>query len=353
MRSPPTTSGPTPARRWITLVVLAGLVVLPRLVRGQDRVQLRAAAGRGAGAALFVRDVAEVTGPDAEKIQGVVVSPANRAAARISVDELRQALENAGVNLGRVTIAGAGCEIRGTEAVPDTSPAEAPAASRPTAHAMAQGATIRDLVETELVRAQGLSPGDVRLAWADSDGAFLNTPVMGRKASVMPQGTGDKVAVLVRVYDGDRITASGTVRVGVETRRRVLVANQTIARGVTLRADMVSAETRWMGAGATAADPERAIGQVARSRVAPGDVVQVDDVEPPIVVKKGQVLGIDCVSGGIVVRASARALEAGRDGQVITVQAMNSKHTYRARLCGPGRGVTVTDEPGAGEGGTR
>ena len=58
---------------------------------------------------------------------------------------------------------------------------------------------------------------------------------------------------------------------------------------------------------------------------------------------------MDCVSGGFVVTGSGRAMEAGREGQVITLQAIKSKHTFRARIVSAGRAVTVTGEPpGAG-----
>jgi flagella basal body P-ring formation protein FlgA len=103
-------------------------------------------------------------------------------------------------------------------------------------------------------------------------------------------------------------------------------------------------EQRWLSPSMAAAG-EGAIGQVVRGRIGAGEVVLGRDVEPPMVARRGDVVSVDCLAGGLVVRTTARATENGREGEVITLQALNSKRTFRARMDGPGRAVLLADGP--------
>jgi flagella basal body P-ring formation protein FlgA len=62
------------------------------------------------------------------------------------------------------------------------------------------------------------------------------------------------------------------------------------------------------------------------------------------VVRRGELVTVHCVSGGIVVKAKARARAEARQDEVIELQMDGSKKTFRARIVGPGRAVVNLDQ---------
>jgi flagella basal body P-ring formation protein FlgA len=288
--------------------------------------------------------IAELQGIEAAKLTATVIvaSAAPDASGTLTVPlrNVQEILEkDKAVNLGRLVLRGSACVVRfgAVEAPSWRAPAAVHTATSP---ALDSTDTIRAHVAERLSGLLGVPLADLKLAFDESDATLLNTGVGSSSIAIQPTGGGDRMPVAVRLYQGDRILASGTVRVGVLVRRRVMVAAGPIERGTTLATEMVTTDEQWLPPSATPADASM-LGQVIRGRVAAGQVVGQRDVEPPVVVKRGDVIAVDCTSGGFVVRTTARAMEAARDGDVITFQSLTSKHTFKARMNGPGRAVTV------------
>jgi flagella basal body P-ring formation protein FlgA len=104
---------------------------------------------------------------------------------------------------------------------------------------------------------------------------------------------------------------------------------------------MFEADRQWLAPTIQPATAAQAIGAIVRGRVEAGKVVMAKDVEPPIIVKKGDLVSVDCIAGTVVVGTTARAKENGTDGQVIEFQSLQSKKTFQARINGNGRAVMV------------
>ncbi len=342
------------ARRVVTGVMLALLVALsvawPRSAMGQTvvmRSQARVAEGRN----VSIGDVAEVTGEGAERVTGVQVGVA-RVGESVDVATVRAALEKAGVNLGRVVIRGGACTLRQAGHVPPSAP---PAATTTTPRfeevprPAAPANTLRSLIPSRMADALGVAEIDMKLAFDAGDASLLDTPVEGRRVVIRPTGDGERMPLSVRVYEGDRLVDSGNLRVGVLVRRDVWRAVGAISRGTALSRANTKREDAWLASGDRVAG-EESLGQIVRSRVEPGEVVRAADVEMPVLIKRGDTVNVDCISGGFVVQTSARALEAGREGQVIDLQALNSKSVFRGRVSRAGQAVMVLDRgKGAGQ----
>lgn len=338
------------ARRVVTGVLLVVLVALsvawPRSAMGQT-VVMRAQARVAEGRPVCVGDVAEVTGDGAEKVTGVQVGVA-RAGESVDVAAVRAALEKAGVNLGRVVIRGGACVVREAAGAVPAPPVEAPviepvrsAAPAPDVRVRGTG-TLRALIPSRVAEALGVAEIDMKISFDHGDAPLLDAVVEGRRVVIRPTGDGERMPLSVRVYEGDRLVESGTVRVGVLVRREVWRAVGVIARGTTLTRENTRREEAWLASGERAAG-EESLGQVVRSRVEPGEVVKAADVELPIVIKRGDTVNVDCISGGFVVQTTARAMEAGREGQVIDLQPLNSKSVFRGRVSRAGQAVMVLD----------
>ncbi|MDX2130482.1 MAG: flagellar basal body P-ring formation chaperone FlgA [Planctomycetota bacterium] len=332
------------ARRVAALVVLVLLVVGGVLftpeAHGQDIVRVRATVAARDGS-LALRDIADLSGERAIALGDVAMGEATPGRV-IRIDEVRAKIEASGlVSLGLLRVQGATCEVLGAAPASVRAPG---ARATPAAPPEIRPGTVGAAIPVRLAELLGVREDDLRITFEASDAALLETPVpRGGVLSLTPHGEGERVSFAVRLYAGDRLAASGSVRAGVGVRRTVLVARRALARGGVLGAEDVAEEARFVPMDAAPAT-RGAIGMEVRSRVGAGEVVLERDVAAPVVVKRGDLIGVDCVSGGFIVRTTARAMEAGREGDVISLQALNSKHSFRARVAKPGLAVVVVGE---------
>lgn len=118
-----------------------------------------------------------------------------------------------------------------------------------------------------------------------------------------------------------------------------VVAVRPIARGDVIKA--VDIELRTLDAPAKAAGQravvdsvEKLIGMEARQSIQAGDIVFVEAVQSPIMVKRGDIVTVTSQSGGIRVRTTARALHDGAHGELVQVESLGSREKYDARIVG-------------------
>lgn len=320
------------ARRVAALVALVLLLLTPRLALAEGTITLRGVARVDASAPILLGDVAELDGGDAVTLAESVIAPAGQRPATVTLAQVRSVLEAGGANLGRLTLRGSACSVLAPVVPPTATPAETPAPA---------GDTVRSVVAARIAELLAVGPADLRLTFESRDDALLGVPAQDRTVAVQPAGEGDRLPMAVRVYEGDRIVAQGQVRVTVLVRRRVLVTTAALSRGAAIRASGLLEEERWLPPSSDPADGADLDGQVLKNRLGVGQVVEMQDIEPPLVVKRGDVVAVDCLSGAFSVRTTARALSAGRLGEVIQFQSLGSKHTFRARVSGPGLAVTL------------
>ncbi|MBI1191378.1 MAG: flagellar basal body P-ring formation protein FlgA [Tepidisphaera sp.] len=332
-------------RRLGSLLVLGALVAFAllsaRQAQGQDDVvSLKARVTVDASRPLTLGDVAEISGVEASKAAGVIVTPDKiYDGLRLDMPAIRRALElDKKINLGRVRLTGAACVVH----IGAGQPAAGTAVSQsqvPEVVAPPGAETVRDRIGAHLANLFGIDSDDLRLTFDDSDAGILNRPTGGLTVGIQPQGSGDRLPLTVRMYDGERLVVSGSLRVGVEIRRRVLVASRSIARGEVVSEATATTDSQWLGASAAPADPEESMGQVVRAPVRAGEVINARDVEAPVVIRKGDLVAVDCICGGVVVRASLRAIEDGREGDVIQLRQLTGKTIIRARVTRAGEAV--------------
>lgn len=328
-----------------TLISVAWLAWAPAAA-GQGTIALRGAARVEPGAPVRLGDVASLTGAEAEALAGLVLIPSDARRGRDTIDTelVRRAIDEraGGTNWGRLTLGGASCVILPPQGA-------APSAARPasTEPAVTVTGTVRAVVADRLGRMLDASPTDLRLVFDDSDREVLGLPVGGRIVDVRPTGLSERMPVQVTVYEvgGESIAAARTIRVGVQVRRPVVLAAVARRRGDLVGPGDVTGEFRWVGPATAAMTPDRVVGSAVRSRLTPGAVVTPQDIEPPIVVDKGDLVAVHCVSGTIVVRLTARALGSARDGEVVRLQSLvDGERTFYGRMNGRGRAVAVAPD---------
>ncbi|MFM9996794.1 MAG: flagellar basal body P-ring formation chaperone FlgA [Phycisphaerales bacterium] len=326
----------------------------------QSTITLRGAARVPAAAPITLADVAGLVGPDAEALARIVViapesrgARVNAPAERVDADLVRRAIDEQTarnpVNWGRMTIAGGTCVI--LPPLDGSRPVAGAAAPHPVAAPYA--GSVRAVVAARIAQMLAAEPSDLKLTFDDSDRDVLDLAAVGRTVDVRAAGVSERMPMQVTVYEnagtagagGGRIVAGKTVRVGVQVRRPIVLAAGPKRRGEIIGPSDVAGELRWVGPAVGGLTPDRVIGSAVRSRLTPGAVVTAQDVEPPLVVEKGELVSVHCVSGAIVVRMTARALAPARDGEIVRLQSMTDEdRTFYARMNGRGRAVAVTQD---------
>lgn len=317
-----------------------------------DTVTLRGAARIDGGRAALLRDVAELDGPHANELGDVEVASAGTT--EVGIDQVRDAIKAArpSARFGALAFSGDRCTIRVTRAFKPEEPAPAaPVANKVTAPDWRTASELRDTsvrsaVASRLVSFLKADAADVRLAFATGDERLLSMDGSGHTLDIQPTGLGSQVPVLIRVFDGDRIAAAGTVRVRAEQRREIVAAREALKRGDVVTGERVIAESRWVAPGERYAAGSQVIGMVVKNRIEPGQVFIEDDVEPAVVIRRGDVCTIACLSGSIVLNVKARALANGREGETIEfAPTANPRTRVRAKVLSAGQAVINAGAP--------
>ncbi|MFN0010752.1 MAG: flagellar basal body P-ring formation chaperone FlgA [Phycisphaerales bacterium] len=337
----------------LNVVILVVVALAAGVARSQTAVVVRPAASVDPGRAVLLREIATLTGDDAARLGDVQVLVEGAARGReITVASVRSALDAAGVNWGRVTLSGAACRLATVE---EAAPKPAPAARKPAvvfeaADGIAPG-TVKHAIALRLAELYGVEASSLRMAVrssAQEDVALLNMPLAGgpgageRRVEAIPgtSAASGRVAVRVDVYEGTSVLASRTISVDVLVKRSSTLPTSALERDQPMDPGALTTEDRWLS---PAADPplraEEIVGQNARRRIEPGRPITRDDVRPPVVVNRGDVVWVHVLSGSVSVKAKARALEAGRDGEDVLMQIDGSKKTFNARMSGRGTAV--------------
>lgn len=329
-------------------------VVAARGAIAQTTVTLHASATGAPGAPIRVADVAALEGPESGVVGPIVVVTADQAKAGgaggrvdVSVAQVRAAMTRADVNWGKVTLSGQICSVKVAAASgPRTAAPAAGAVPKappvPEAVDLSGAPTVRTQVALSLAAMFRVEPEDLRLKFRAEDEMLLSTPISGRRVDVQPTGSAanSRLPVQVYVYAGDRIVAAGVTTVDVLVRREVYTATGSIERGTAIVPEQVAVSRQWVEPNAKApAVRERIVGSVARTKLNAGQVFTDGDLEPPLAAKRGELIWVHCLSGGVSVKAKARTLADARDGEVVQLRIEGSKKTFTARMSGAGLAV--------------
>lgn len=329
---------------------------------GATSVELRRFARLTNDAPVTIASIADVVGPAAEEIGAILLhASASDAVGRdartasIGGEHVRKAIQAAAergelpvVDVARVTVRGAACQVMAVDPARRPTPrvGEAQAAMPREANTP----TLRTAAALRIAEILDVPEQDLRLRFDDRDASVLSTPIAGRAVEIVATGASDALPLSITVFDGPRTALEATIRVGVEVRREVLVASVPMRRGQRVENAGVVREVRWVTPGATPADPREAIGHELRRNLEPGDMLSARDLEPPIVVRRGDRVLVRTISGSVVVRAQARALGAGRAGETIELESLSGdRRRFRGQVDGPGRVVVLTPNAGGGE----
>jgi len=320
---------------WTTMIAVTSAL-------GQGSITLRSRLLLDERTDITLGMIAMLEGAEAMALSETVVLPlaSIEDGLVIGIGKVREVIEKTpGVNAGRFSIAGNACRVvMRKEPTADlestTSGLQAVDAPGPTT-----GDSVQARIEWKLAETYGVQREDLRVTFDERAPSILAASVSGRIVAIELAGTGDRVPVQIRIFEGDRLIENGTVRTVPSVRRRVTRATAAVAKGEVVNVAMLTSAPDWLPPSIVPASIETIVGKAACARIGEGQIVEERHVKPPQVVSRGDICMIDCLSGGLIIQLRARALAHGRTGETIGFQSLSGKRPFQARIAGPERAV--------------
>jgi len=318
---------------------------------GTTTVAIRRSATLPAEAPVTLADIAAIDGPLSDHLGELTLAdavadlPASAPGSPwrvVAAARVRAALEaEPELNLGRIVLRGDTAHVR--TAAPPAFHAPDPDRPEP-APVLPRANTVHAHAIAVLAATFDTPRHTMRIAFDPDDGALLATPTAGRTVEIRALATSERTPLAVSVYERDRIVASGTVTARVRLRREVVVASASINPDERITEDHAGTAVQWLAPDVRPAAPVAVFGAVARARLVPGSVVEVEDVTPPFAVRRGDRVQVHALARGVVVRMPGRVRADARPGETVEVQLIGRDRIVSARVETDGRVVLLVDE---------
>lgn len=345
-------------RKHTAILTLLALILGQSAFALAGEVRLRQQA-TVSGDRIRLGDVADLRGLDAEQLANVEIAAfSGSKTTEVTLVQLQRQLSGAGANLGRVSLSGFGvCQVqRGTPA-PVTpvaqpvaepvaqpallavEPAPAPVIANPqTAVALNSVISVQQVIERYLREHLEYHAGEMQLTFAAGDAALLAQSALDGRWELEPLSTArlGRLPLAVRKWQGTTLVSEQRLYVQVSRQTLAAVATRPLRRGQTIAPGDVEVQAVTLDAdrGQPVTELRQLIGQLAQRSVRGGEVVYAADVQEPVLVQRGEIVAVQCVSGGLVIRMTGRAEEDGSRGQIINVRNDRSRSLFQAKVIG-------------------
>lgn len=348
--------------RWLPPLAAAGLLLIgaQRSLANTRVVVQPSVTLQQPGKPVTLGDIARIEGQEEPSLRPIIVvqtlTPSADGTSSIPLSQVRSAMDAAGVHWGRVTLSGGACVVRVVmpEPVREVRKPLTSAPKSPPQPVELGGGTMRSVIGLRLAELYGVDAQDLRVAFDPGDEEFLATAYTGDRIDIQPAANAGSARVPVKVttYSGDRVVLDRTVMAQAVIQRRVVTSTGPVERGQAVGGAGLVEAVQWLAPSVKPVSAEQAAGSVATRKIAAGQVIVQEDVTAPVVVKRGDTVWVHALSGAVTVKAKAKALGAGRDGEVVAFKLDGSDRVFNARMAGPGRAVLVvgdSDPSGRGE----
>lgn len=198
--------------------------------------------------------------------------------------------------------------------------------------------TVRQRIVDWLVKKMNVSRNDLLVEFDERHQAVLDAPAWRDSFAFTTSSSGflgRLPLVITRIRD-EKLVDTQRVTIAVARRKLTAVATRDLKRGDVIRSgDLEIREVKLTrDQGASVGKIADAIGQVVKGTVRAGHVVSLDDIEPPVFVRRNEIVQVKVVSGGLLVQTFGRAMDDGALGEFVRVRNESSKETFIARVIG-------------------
>ncbi|HDZ09159.1 flagellar basal body P-ring formation chaperone FlgA [Pseudohongiella sp.] len=197
---------------------------------------------------------------------------------------------------------------------------------------------LRQAAFGELQSAYGTEPGRIEIDVATLD-PRLQVPVCAEP--LLPtvnrlSPNGGRVTVRVECHDDSPWTRH--VAASVRVFQDIVVSSRALARGSIVGAGDITLQERDISTlrGQVIMDPTVALGQAVRRAISADTVLNIDLLEAPVLVQRGDMVVLTAERGSIAIRQTGIALQAGEAGKQIPVRNNSSDRVVQAVVTGAG-----------------
>lgn len=186
---------------------------------------------------------------------------------------------------------------------------------------------------------------------ADEAGWLNRSAAVGRyEVEPLSRSGLGRVPMRVRRFDAAGTVEEVTLTAEVARRAVAVVALRQVRRGEVFNAENIGLQEVLLTAdtGETLDSTDLLLGQSAASALREGSVVLTDHVAPDVMVQRGDLVTVVCVSGALVVRSIGRASDNGVKGDIIAVRHPDTRETFYATVTGP-RQTTINPASSTGD----
>jgi len=346
--------------RVILFAVLA-CVALTTASLGDD-VTLRSSARLPAGATeVTLADIADITGEYGNSLGGVVVLQlaGPPRVIELSVQDVRQKLDEAGAHWGKVNLQGGRVVIR-----PRTPMAgNAPLAMHPVAlrgevqehrirndehayhlvSAFADENSVRGAIGRYIASGLVTQVSAIKLAFDARDEALLATTSTQFRIEVEAVSSlrSDRIQMVVRLWDGMRIAQNATLTVLPIVRTDAVVAARNMDEGAKVMASDLSIEDMWVSPSRSGwyTNPADVVDHVLDRAVQAGERLATKHLRKHIIMRRGDRAMVRCLVGGIVLSLEVECRQEGAEGEMVEFRKLGERETFFATITAPGEAV--------------
>ncbi len=307
--------------------------------------------------AIALSDIAVLSGDEALRLANTEVGSvkASNAVMEIAVADVRKALDAAGVNWAKVNLSGRAVLVRPARdphAAPPQAMAPAAIDHKPTSDTKAADAapqaltlnsfiseqTIRGSIASLIVTNLRIDPRDLRVRFEDRDAQLLQTPMASARFEIQPLGSlrGDRLEFAVRGWQGSTAKQVGQITLFVERRVNAMRVKEDMPRDSALADDDLETTEMWLAQGEAINIAPRAsiVGRTLSRSLHAGDMIRVRDLQRESLVKRGDLVTVRCLVGGVAISLQAEAKADGSEGEAIEFRKTGERETFLATVTG-------------------
>jgi len=340
-----------------------------------DAVRLRPRAS-AADAKVRLADVADLDGRIALDLADTVVATFGARSNRLTVTSasIRQILAKTGAHMGLLSVRGhMRCVVRRLENTggdaqtahgsavlpagaanedlsgnPSTGPIGTATLSAVAAPVISNAArpihvgtdvTLGDRLTSWLGRRGSIAADELNVVFPRRDAAMLAREALrdSYEFEALSRAKIGRIPIVVIQRRGGEVTASHRMTVQVARRVEALVATATIGRHQTLRPEKLALRSVLLDRDVEPLTRvEDAVGKMAATVLRRGMLITSEHLQARRLIRRGDMIDVHCVVGGMVIKTVARAMSDGSEGETIRVrnEHAKSRRTYMVRVVG-------------------
>lgn len=291
------------------------------------------------GPLVLLGDLAEVLASSDEETEVLAAielfpAPSGNGKKFVRVREIQEALARRGVNLASHQLTGS--SVVEVSAVVDATERTITRGVNGVLARQAERAAIAAITKYLNEQAQASSAWQVAFQLSDDQVRALTATdrditVSGGKAPWLGE---QRFELLVR---SAQESMPLEIQAKVSLPDMVVVATRSLPKGTLIRDTDVCLQPllRDLGVGETFATLEDVLGQETTRSITSEQPLAPEMLTAPILIRRGDAVTVTARAGGLKVKTTGRARDAGGLGDVITVESLLNRDTFLARVSGP------------------